>query len=136
MIKSMDEFKDDIMEAYQPMCDIDALTLDERAFGELKEKRKCDSIPDYVFLVSENAIVYLDGDYYLVNKEDFADFRTNTFEGRLFTLDKVIVEETIEGMLDKLEDFSKEEILLIHREVNKDLYNNYEQDFYIIATLK
>ena len=77
MIKSMDEFKDDIMEAYQPMCDIDALTLDERAFGELKEKRKCDSIPDYVFLVSENAIVYLDGDYYLVNKEDFADFRTN-----------------------------------------------------------
>lgn len=136
MIKSMDEFKDDIMEAYQPMCDIDVLTLDEQAFGELKEKRKYEAIPEYLFLVSENAIVYFDGEYYQVNKEEFADFRTNISEDRLFTLDNLNIEETIEDMLNKLEEYPKGEIILIHREVNKDLLDGFDQNYYILGALK
>ena len=135
MIKTISQFKEDIANFFQPMCEIDTLTLDEKAFGELKAK-DVDNLFDYAFLESEDALIYFDNTFYKVNKEQFDDFKLEISKGRLFTISNLKVVETVEDIFDKLDEYSQDSIIYIHREVDKDLDCNFTQEYYILSELE
>lgn len=135
MIKTISQFKQDIANTFQPVCEIDLLTLDELAFGELKAK-DVDNLFDYAFLESEDALIYFDNTFYKVNKEQFDDFKLEISKGRLFTISNLKVVETVEKIFDKLDEYSQDSIVYIHREVDKDLACNFTQNYYILSELE
>ena len=135
MIKTISQFKEDIANTFQPVCEIDLLTLDELAFGELKAK-DVDNLFDYAFLESEDALIYFDNTFYKVNKEQFDDFKLEIAKGRLFTISNLKVVETVEDIFDKLDEYPQDSIIYIHREVDKDLDCNFTQEYYILSELE
>ena len=135
MIKTISQFKQDIANTFMPVCEIDLLTLDELAFGELKAK-DVDNLFDYAFLESEDALIYFDNTFYKVNKEQFDDFKLEISKGRLFTISNLKVAETVEDIFEKLDEYSQDSIIYIHREVDKDLDCNFTQEYYILSELE
>ena len=135
MIKTISQFKQDIANTFKPVCEIDLLTLDELAFGELKAK-DVDNLFDYEFLESEDALIYFDNTFYKVNKEQFDDFKLEISKGRLFTISNLKVAETVEDIFEKLDEYSQDSIIYIHREVDKDLDCNFTQEYYILSELE
>ena len=136
MIKTISQFKEDIANTFQPVCEIDLLTLDELAFGELKTRYAENLFDDYEFLKSEDALIYFDNTFYKVNREQFDDFKLEIAKGRLFTISNLKVVETVEDIFDKLDEYPQDSIIYIHREVDKDLDCNFSQEYYILSELE
>ena len=109
MLKSLEQFKCEIEETFEPLDprEVEVRTIDFRSEGILVEK-----YGSKMYLESEYTLVHSNNKFYLLNSNDFTNFRIDALNYRLFTLGDARLFVTLEEAVDYMETQENEVIVL------------------------
>lgn len=101
MLKTLEQFKCDIEETFEPLDprEVDVRAIDFTLEGDLIIKQGITK----TYLESEYTLVHSNNKFYLVKSNDFTSFRINALNGRLFTQEDPRLFETLEEAIDYME---------------------------------
>ena len=101
MLKTLEQFKCEIEETYEPLDprEVDVRTIDFTLEGDLIIKQGITK----TYLESEYTLIHSNNKFYLVKSNDFTNFRIDALNGRSFTQKVPRLFETLEEAVDYME---------------------------------
>lgn len=127
MLKSLEQFKCEIEETFEPLDprEVEVRTIDFRLEGILVEK-----YGSKMYLESEYTLVHSNNKFYLLNSNDFTNFRIDALNDRLFTLGDARIFVTLEEAVDYMET-QENEVTVLTFNIFQDYDGGYtDETFY------
>lgn len=128
MLKSLEQFKCEIEETFEPLDprEVEVKAIDFRLEGILVEKYGTSKM----YLESEYTLVHSNNKFYLLNSNDFTNFRIDALNDRLFTLGEARIFVTLEEAVDYMET-QENEVTVLTFNIFQDCDGGYtDETFY------
>ena len=98
MLKTLEQFKCDIEETFEPLDPREVKAIDFTSEDNLVTI-ECEK----TYMESMYTLVHSNNKFYLINSNDFTHFRLDTLNNRIFTLGDARLFETLEEAVDYME---------------------------------
>jgi hypothetical protein len=128
MFKTLEQFKCDIEETFEPLDprEVEVRAIDFILEGDLITKQGISR----TYIESEYTLVHSNNKFYLLNSNDFTNFRIDALNDRLFTLGDARLFGTLEEAVDYME-MQENEVTVLTFNLFKDCEGNYtDETFY------
>jgi hypothetical protein len=122
MFKTLEQFKCDIEETFEPLDprEVDVRAIDFTLEGDLIIKQG----ETKEYLESEYTLVHSNNKFYLVKSNDFTNFRISALNGRVFTQGDARLFGTLEEAVDYME-MQENEVTILTFNIFQDHNGNF-----------